>query len=897
MSVHPVVRGSRPGGLPWRGVWRQSRRDLAALMVGMFVIAAATFSASLVPQVLESVATDTVRAAVSDPLRPVSVVVSVPIDLGIGSDIAANAAFVRSKVEAGMPAEVRSVLGAPITSLTGPELKAGWIADRPGRVRFIYLASDTGPGLTWVDGRAPAAAVDASDFYDGESLPPVEVGVSEAAAQVMGARVGQKLGVETTNGVALDVTLTGIYQPADPADPAWQVEPTLVKPQLVDGSASVASIGLLVTAASVPAAELAGYPPDMTQNFTYPVLAAQLSAESAAELETQVRGLASGRKTFDLAGSPPAVNTRLDRILHEALAMVAAASAQASVLLIGLLVAAVLVEVLIAAVIVERRTTVLRQLRSRGATMPAIAAANAAESAGFALVAAAIGATAAWLVTRGLPPLAWVLPPVIAAILPQPMLAIRAAAGPTAPTSAHGGRRRARTAAQLRRLGAEIGLVLLAAAALATLVLRGAISSAGSMWSDAVVLAAPVLVAAAAALGLVRIQPRVAALARSIAARRRGLVPLLAAARVRSGGVTITALVVTAAVAAISATAAATVTQGRIDASWDAVGADASALTTATEGVPAAVTALDGTDGLIVATGSTISYAQILGAGLDRSVTVLAIDAEPVSRLLAATPAGGVPALDGLTATGGGDLPILITGLPSTETANLRWGDERVAVRGVGDAGALPVRLALDDDPTVVVDRRALAAALGRDVPAGRIWVVGPDASSRLTAALAGVDSQIVTRSGWMEAQSSAPLPKALDALFVGATAVAAALAVLAVMLLAASGAGERTRASAQLRVLGTSRRQAARVAWLEATVPAVLASLVGLAVGIGLCWLLVSALELRSVTGGHQAPHVVIAWWALALPLIVGLVARASVLVAGLRGRRQALGPLMRAG
>lgn len=116
-------------------------------------------------------------------------------------------------------------------------------------------------------------------------------------------------------------------------------------------------------------------------------------------------------------------------------------------------------------------------------------------------------------------------------------------------------------------------------------------------------------------------------------------------------------------------------------------------------------------------------------------------------------------------------------------------------------------------------------------------------------------------------------------------------------MLVAASGTGERTRAAAQLRVLGTSRRQAARVAWLEATVPAVLASVVGLAVGIGLSWLLVGALELRSVTGGRLAPHLVMAWWVLALPLIVGLVARVSVLVAGLRGRRQALGPLMRAG
>ncbi len=896
MSVPGVaVRQSRRGGLPWRANWRQSRRDLAALIVGMIVIASATCGAAIVPQLLDSVATATVRAAVSDPAHPANIVVSVPIDLGVGSDIAANAAYVRGQVEAGMPAQIRGVLGAPITSLTGPELKAGSIAGRPGRVRFIYLASDTGPGLTWVDGRAPGASVDQPGVWDGETLPPVEVGLAEAAAQLMGVQVGQRIGVQGASGTPLDVWLTGIYRPADAADPAWAVEPTLITPQLVDGSAAVASVGLLVTAASVPAAEMAGYPPDMTQNFTYPVLADRLTAQNAAELETQVRGLASGRKTFDLAGSTPTVNTRLDRFLHNAMAMVAAASAQASVLLIGLLATAMLVELLIAAVIVERRTPVLRQLRSRGATLPAIMAANLAESAALSLVAGVIGVVVSWLVTRGLPPLAWVLPPVIAAVLPQPILAVRAARGPAVPASLPAGRRRARTAAQLRRLGTEIGLVVLAAAALATLVVRGAVSSADSVWSDAVVLAAPVLVAVAVALGLIRLQPRVAALARALAARRRGVVPLLAASRVRRGAVAMTALVVAAAVAAISANAAATVAQGRIGASWDAVGADASALTTATAGMPAAVTALDGTDGLNVATAVTISNAQLLGSGVDRSVTVLAVDSPAMARLLAATPSGPVAALSGLSAAGADGVAVLVSGVPELASANLRWGDESVPVRSVGDAAGLPVRLALDDGPTVVVDRQALGVALGRDVPASWAWAVGPNAGDRLSVALQGLDARIVTRTGWLDAQASAPLPDALDRLFVGAWAVAAMLAALAVMLLAASGAGERTRAGAQLRVLGTSRADAARISGLETTVPVVLASLVGLAVGVGLSALLVGALELRSVTGGRAAPALVVDWWVFVLPVVLGVVARLAVVVADLSGRRMPLGPLMR--
>ncbi|MGV8909984.1 MAG: FtsX-like permease family protein [Propionicimonas sp.] len=248
-----------------------------------------------------------------------------------------------------------------------------------------------------------------------------------------------------------------------------------------------------------------------------------------------------------------------------------------------------------------------------------------------------------------------------------------------------------------------------------------------------------------------------------------------------------------------------------------------------------------------------------------------------------------------LAARESGELPVLVTGGEGWEDVLLRWGDDSVTIRSIGDAPSLPAQLngrAL----AVVVDRHLLAAAIGHDVPATQAWVVGPEAGTRLDDALAGTESKVVTRAGWLAQWAAAPVTRALGWLFVGASGVATALAALAVALMAASGAAERTRAGAQIRVLGTPRSEVARVAWLEATIPAVLASAVGIAAGIGLAGLLVAALDLPSVTGGLRVPRLVIPWWSLAIPVALGGVARMAVAVAGWRHTDKPLGPMMRA-
>jgi len=243
---------------------------------------------------------------------------------------------------------------------------------------------------------------------------------------------------------------------------------------------------------------------------------------------------------------------------------------------------------------------------------------------------------------------------------------------------------------------------------------------------------------------------------------------------------------------------------------------------------------------------------------------------------------------------GPGALPVLVTGGDGWDGATLRWGDLSVNVRTVGAAPALPVQVS-GQGLAVVVDRGLLAQATSSEIPATQAWVVGPDAEARLTAALVGTDASVTTRESWLSALRTAPVTRALGWLFAGAGAVATALAALAVVLMAASGSAARTRAVAQLRVVGTPRAAAARITWLETTVPAVVASAVGIATGMGLAGLLVVALELSSVTGGQHAPSLVLPWWTLAIPVVLGVVARTAVAVSARRHRDDPLGPLMR--
>src|SRR5699024_5718132 len=103
----------------------------------------------------------------------------------------------------------------------------------------------------------------------------------------------------------------------------------------------------------------------------------------------------------------------------------------------------------------------------------------------------------------------------------------------------------------------------------------GARSAADSLGADLVVTSAPVLVAAAVAIALLRLLPPVTRWARRGAARTRGPIPLVAVARTPVAVVPVLSLVLVAAMATVVLALQATVRSGQEAGSWGSVGGDA----------------------------------------------------------------------------------------------------------------------------------------------------------------------------------------------------------------------------------------------------------------------------------------------------------------------------------
>lgn len=163
--------------------------------------------------------------------------------------------------------------------------------------------------------------------------------------------------------------------------------------------------------------------------------------------------------------------------------------------------------------------------RGRGASLPGLGLELAVESVALAALAAALGLGVARLLVAG-PSWRWALPVAAVAALAGPVLGVRSAAtalSARAVPANRAARRTARRTRQLRRLALEATVVLAAAGAFAALRQRGV--------EGILPACAPTLGAVTGALVLLRVLPPAARLALRLAARSRGGLPLLGAAR------------------------------------------------------------------------------------------------------------------------------------------------------------------------------------------------------------------------------------------------------------------------------------------------------------------------------------------------------------------------------
>ncbi|MBD8058211.1 hypothetical protein IC607_04410 [Cellulomonas sp. JH27-2] len=909
-----------------RAAWRVARADLWPLLVTMVVVALTVAITVAVPTRLADGADSAVRSAVADADPPADLVVTSTYGPG-NSDATADASDTVSSVDdaaratvAAMPRSLEPVFGPPTAAATSTDLGVSTARVPAGGVLWMtYLWAGSEPAVRWSAGSAPGAP-----GADGA----VQLALSDAVARTLGVGAGDTITAIKPDHSALPVLITGVFEPTDPGAPVWSALPQVLHPQ-VGGAANAPTtvVAGLLSAASLPAARAALEPDGVTRTFRFPVDAGAVDYAGSGALVRRLAALEADPATLQAPPPSPRVTTQLDAVLTQARERVAATRSQAGVLLTGLASGAALVLLVAAELLARRRAEVLRTVRARGASLGDVARRSGVEAAVVVGLGAAVGVAVGLLVAPGPVTWPWVAVVVVVGVLVPPGFAMATAARSEArrvSTDLHQRRLAGRVRA-VRRVSAEVALVVLAAAALAVLRRRGVLSASDA--GDLLLAAAPVLVAGAGAVLLWHAVPPLLRGALRIARRSRRAGPLLAAARARSGRSVLpfVALVVVVALAALAGTLVATARAGQAQGAWDVVGADALVRTPSPDPTLLDVAErLARADGVAaVAVGRVQEGVQVFGVRGSPEVRVLAVDPTAYARLLAGTPFGAAPGLgrlaDASTEAGrpsSAALPALVDGALLGHRVSLRWGNVTVDLDPVGRVPALPAQQpdGTPAGPTVVVDRAALAAvvtaAAARDADAtagtagsssdradvadpNTVWVVGPRAAT--AARTTGTGTTTLTREQWLAERRADPLTGALTSLAIFVASVSAGWAVLLVVLGAAATAPGRARSLATARVLGLRRRDSPRVAAAELLPATLVAALGGTLIGALVAGAVVAPLALRLVTGQSVDPHVVAPWW-LAVPAVL-LVATVVAVVAGESSarRRESLGQALR--
>lgn len=900
---------------------RRSRQDAGLLVLAAVVLAVTVLIALAVPRIVLRTADAGVQGAVED-AGPAADLVAVLGGPGVGSVDATgrpervdNAATLVGNAARDMatslPEPVQAVTGPVVTSVQSASLTAR-LGDELIGTRIVHLGTPTtrDPVVRWVTGIEPRMT---PERPAGSTDPRVlEVGVSVAAAEQLGIRVGARLPLTgPTRGDAVAV-VTGLYEPVDPTSPVWSTFADLREPQPAPSVAAlVGRAGLLTSDASLPDGLQVGT--SITMSFRFPVVPADLRAtDTRAVAQAVSRVIALPGPLTGSDGRTPSVGSDLDTVLRAADARLLAGTAQTSVLLVGLAAVGALTLVLAARLLVVRRETSLLAERARGASVASVGLRGLVESVPIVALATAVGAAGAWLIVPD-PRGTWVVAAAIvlvAATAPAIAAAVVVAGawtGRRLPAN-RADRERVLGRRRVRRLTAELALVAIAAAALVSARGRGLVQTAtGGV--DLLLAATPVLLAGAATVLLARVLPPLLRGLSGVAARQRSLVPIVATARAgRTAGTRVPLLTLTIAVALVvfCGTTAVTVTSGQGTAAEIVVGAE---VRIDGELDPAVVAGLRDAPGVTAVAGATVLSERTFGRSSGVKAQVMLVDSTDLAQILAAHDRAVDPELTSLASTDDDSVPALIS--PS-----LRSTAELIApaIMGAQDFVDLDVIGAADNPPVVptgastlstakgvvVVDREVFGSVSGGALPATTTWVDGPGAAAAVRdAGVAESPGITVTeRADWLSTWRASPLNAGLLALLVATGVVLAGYAALGLVLTVVATSRERGRTLSALRTLGLDARTARAMTFGELAPLALAAVLAGTAIGIAVPWALMGALGLELLTGHPAATSLQVTWVPIvgATVVVLGSLAVAVGVESAVR-RRDRLGEVLRVG
>ncbi|MGH3189059.1 MAG: hypothetical protein ACRDPY_38005 [Streptosporangiaceae bacterium] len=734
-----------------------------------------------------------------------------------------------------------------------------------------------------VAGRLPVSASQPG------KLAVVQAAVSTATA----ARFGLKVGTRLTAGT-IELVVTGIIRPTNPASTFWSQEPVAASPALTQAAAPELPywIGtVFIGPGALPLVEANIGPVEMQVTWAYTAALGGLTAGQANGLEANLTSLvASGATMSTPAGNPVTVTiaSQIPAILAPFTSGESAVAPALELLYVSLTVIGAIVVLLGARLVAQRRAAEFTLMRARGAALYQLAWVALRASV---VIAAAAGAVAAVLAI-GLTPgdgdaVGWWLAGLtIAVALAGPVLISVVPQRVAGPVTGRGAVRQAagRTPAA-RRIIVEIALVAAAIGGLVVLRHEGPSSGNSGLYTSA----APVLVAIPVAVVLMRCYPLLARALARIAGMTRGVVAFVGLARAtRTPPGTVLpafALVLVLAMVAFPEMVGTSVTRSQVAESWQQVGADAIIQappgygSTIPAGLQSQISSVPG----VVSTAAAEVDPASLAAGTELSV--MFVDPAQYAVVIAQAPGPRFPraALSGNAVIGeaGAIIPAVATAdaaplvgtAPTSVTVDGNVGGDAMTIRLAGQTGipAVPSAAGMATGVVVVVPAQALGNPLAPNV----LLVAGPGLdAARLSAdvsrALPG--ATVTFRATALAALTTSPVPQAAQTALTQGTAAAAGFGALVLLLSLLLTAWTRDMTLARLATMGLRRWQAQLLQATE-TLPPVVAAAIG---GVACAWLLVplvgSSLNLAAFAGTGSAAAVT--------PAVVPLVGSAAGLV-----------------
>jgi putative ABC transport system permease protein len=656
----------------------------------------------------------------------------------------------------------------------------------------------------------------------------------------------------------VELVVTGIIRPADPAAAFWTQSAAAASPVLAQGSSAQPywSGAVFIGAGALPLIESALGPSEMEVTWVYAAALGGITAEAAGNLDASLDSMASSGATFVSSGVPitAAVTSQIPSVLAPFIAGESAAAPVLELLYVSLAVLGAVVVLLGARLVAQRRAAEFTLMRARGAALYQLGWLVLSASVIVAAVAGAAAAAAAISLTPGDGDAVgwWLAGLTIAVTLAGPVLISVVPQRVAAPVAQRPRRRAGGRSGAVRRIVVET--VLLAVAAGGLVVLRDQGQSSGS--SGLYTSAAPVLLAIGVAVVVLRCYPPLVRELARIAGLSRGVVAfvgLARATRTPPGSVLPSfALVLVLAMVAFPDMIAASVTQAQVAASWQQVPADAIIAVPATDEIsPALQHQISAVPG-VVATATAATATGSLSSGF--AVSVMWVDPARYAAVVDQAPGARFP-VAALSSSAATILPAVATPAAAQAVgsgpADVSVGSSTMTIRLAGRIGSVP---GATTDAVVVVPQEPLGTSPpGPDL----MLVAGPRLDGARLSALvhrAQPDASVTLRATALSALTTAPVLQAARTALAQGLATAAGFGVLIMLMSLLLTAQTRELTLASLATMGLRRRQAQVLLAAEALPPVVAAAIGGVACAWLLAPLVGPSLNLAAFSGTGSA-------------------------------------------